>query len=108
LGARPVSLLALAHFVRPTKPLKPSHVHEILEKSLSLVGHRCDQKEIELTRFWPANVDTIRADANPLEQVFLNFFLTAIDAMKNGGELAVSPQIQTDESWVSSSKATVT
>jgi signal transduction histidine kinase len=45
---------------------------------------------------------------NPLEQVFLNFFLNAIDAMKNGGELAISPQIQTDESWVSSSKATVT
>ena len=91
----------LLRFARPTKPLlKPMHVHEILEKSLSLLSHRLYQKEIKLTRSWQANVDTIRADADQLEQVFLNFFLNAMDAMKNGGELAVSTQVQTDERWV--------
>ncbi|HEV2994327.1 MAG TPA: ATP-binding protein, partial [Chthoniobacterales bacterium] len=91
----------LLRFARPTKPLlKPLHVHEILEKSLSLLSHRLYQKEIKLTRSWQANVDTIRADADQLEQVFLNFFLNAMDAMKNGGELAVSTQVQTDERWV--------
>jgi PAS domain S-box-containing protein len=92
----------LLRFARPTKPLlRPMHVHEILEKSLSLVGHRMYQKEIKLTRSWGADVDTIRADADQLEQVFLNFFLNAMDAMKNGGELAISTQISTDEQWVS-------
>ncbi len=91
----------LLRFARPTKPLlKPMHVHEILEKSLSLLSHRLYQKEIKLTRSWQANVDTIRADADQLEQVFLNFFLNAMDAMKNGGELAVRTQVQTDERWV--------
>ncbi len=91
----------LLRFARPTKPLlRPMHVHEILEKSLSLVGHRMYQKEIKLTRSWGANVDTIRADADQLEQVFLNFFLNAMDAMKNGGELAVSTQISSEEQWV--------
>jgi signal transduction histidine kinase len=92
----------LLRFARPTKPLlRPMHVHEILEKSLSLVGHRMYQKEIKLTRSWGADVDIIRADADQLEQVFLNFFLNAMDAMKNGGELAVSTQISTEERWVS-------
>jgi signal transduction histidine kinase len=77
------------------------HVHEILEKSLLLVGHRLYQKDIKLTRFWEANVDTIRADADQLEQVFLNFFINAMDAMKNGGELNISTQIRTDEEWIS-------
>jgi len=36
-----------------------------------------------------------------LEQVFLNFFLNAMDAMKNGGELYISTEIRTDEEWVS-------
>ena len=91
----------LLRFARPTKPLlRPMHVHEILEKSLSLVGHRLYQKEIKLTRSWEANVDTIRADADQLEQVFLNFFLNAMDAMKNGGELAITTQISTDERWI--------
>ena len=80
----------LLRFARPAKPLlNPLHVHEALEKALLLVGHRLYQKEIKLTRSWEANVDTIRADANQLEQVFLNFFLNAMDAMKKGGELIV-------------------
>jgi nitrogen-specific signal transduction histidine kinase len=58
-------------------------------------------KDIKLTRSWQANVDTIRADADQLEQVFLNFFINAMDAMKNGGELSISTQIRTDEEWLS-------
>jgi signal transduction histidine kinase len=92
----------LLRFARPTKPhLKPMHVHEILEKSLLLVGHRLYQKDIKLIRSWEANVDTIRADADQLEQVFLNFFINAMDAMKSGGELSISTQIRTDEELIS-------
>ncbi|MFN2542880.1 MAG: ATP-binding protein [Chthoniobacterales bacterium] len=91
----------LLRFARPAKPiLKPMHVHEILEKSLLLIGHRLFQKDIKLTRAWEANVDTIRADADQLEQVFLNFFLNAMDAMQRGGELSVSTQIISGEEWV--------
>ncbi len=93
----------LLRFARPAKPhLKKMHAHEALEKSLMLVGHRLYQKEIKLTRSWEANVDTIRGDADQLEQVFLNFFLNAMDAMKNGGELVVNTQIQTQKRWASS------
>ena len=91
----------LLRFARPAKPvLKPMHVHEVLEKSLMLVGHRLYQKEIKLTRSWGAEVDTIRADADQLEQVFLNFFLNAMDAMEHGGELRVETQIKTAENWI--------
>jgi signal transduction histidine kinase len=91
----------LLRFARPAKPiLKPLHVHEVLEKSLLLIGHRLFQKDIKLTRSWEANVDTIRADADQLEQVFLNFFLNAMDAMQRGGELSVSTQILSGEEWV--------
>lgn len=92
----------LLRFARPAKPqLEPRHVHQILEKSLLLVGHRLYQKDIKLTRSWDADVDTIRADADQLEQVFLNFFLNAMDAMNNGGELHISTEIRTGEEFVS-------
>jgi PAS domain S-box-containing protein len=91
----------LLRFARPAKPLlKPMHVHTVLEKSLQLVGHRLYQKEIKLTRSWRADVDTIRADADQLEQVFLNFFLNAMDAMKRGGEMVVSTEICPANEWV--------
>ena len=90
----------LLRFARPAKPvLKPMHVHEVLEKALLLVGHRLFQKDIKLTRSWRADVDTIRADADQIEQVFLNFFINALDAMKTGGSLTVSTEIGTTETW---------
>lgn len=93
----------LLRFARPAKPLlKHMHVHEILEKSLMLIGHRLYQKEIKLSRSWNAEVDTIRADADQLEQVFLNFFLNAMDAMKRGGELNVTTEILSPEEWMAS------
>src|SRR5450432_4003885 len=90
----------LLRFARPAKPLlKPMHVHEVLEKALLLIGHRLYQKDIKLTRSWQAEVDTIRADADQIEQVFLNFFLNALDAMKSGGSLTVATEIGSPETW---------
>jgi signal transduction histidine kinase len=92
----------LLRFARPAKPiLKPLHAHEILEKALTLVGHRLYQKDIKLNRSWCADLDTIHGDADQLEQVFLNFFLNAMDAMKTHGELSVKTEIRSDEQWVS-------
>src|SRR6266536_1742480 len=91
----------LLRFARPAKPLlKPMHVHTVLEKSLQLVQHRMYQKEIKLTRTLEASLDTIRADSDQMEQVFLNFFLNAMDAMKRGGELTVETEIRTGDSLV--------
>ena len=90
----------LLRFARPAKPiLKPLHAHEILEKALTLVGHRLYQKDIKLQRYWQADVDTIRGDADQLEQVFLNFFLNAMDAMKTQGELTVKTEVRASEHW---------
>ncbi len=90
----------LLRFARPAKPLlRPMHVHEILEKGLLLVGHRLYQKEIKLNRSWQADFDTIRADSDQIEQVFLNFFINALDAMKPGGALTVATEIGTTEAW---------
>jgi len=77
------------------------HVHEVLEKTLLLIQHRLYQKEIKLTRAWDASLDTIRADADQLEQVFLNFFLNAMEAMKRGGELTVATEIHAGEALAS-------
>jgi nitrogen-specific signal transduction histidine kinase len=97
----------LLRFARPAKPvLRPMHVHDVLEKSLQLVGHRLYQKEIKLTRSWQADVDTIRADADQLEQVFLNFFLNAMDAMNHGGELSVVTEIRAASEWVAAISGT--
>ena len=92
----------LLRFARPAKPLlRPMRVHEVLDKTLLLIQHRLYQKEIKLTKLWEADIDTTRADADQLEQVFLNFFLNAMDAMKRGGELTVTTKIRSGDVLVS-------
>src|SRR5207237_1733069 len=62
----------LLRFARPAKPLlRPMHVHEVLEKTFQLVQHRLNQKEIKFNRTLEASLDTIRADSDQMEQVFL-------------------------------------
>jgi signal transduction histidine kinase len=51
-------------------------------------------------------VDTIRADADQLEQVFLNFFLNAMEAMKRGGELSVATKIRAGSDWMATLSGT--
>jgi PAS domain S-box-containing protein len=91
----------LLRFARPTKPLlRPMHAHETLEKTLLLVQHRLYQKEIKVVRAFDSPTDLIRADSDQLEQVFLNFFLNAMDAMKRGGELTVGTEISTGDALI--------
>lgn len=92
----------LLRFARPAKPLlQPMHVHEILEKTLLLLQHRLYQKEIKVIRAFESSTDLIRADSDQFEQVFLNFFLNAMDAMKRGGELTVETEIRSREPLIS-------
>lgn len=80
----------LLNFARPAPPvLKPVSLHGVLENSLHLVGPQLYQSGIELDRHLDAPRDLIDADAEQLNQTFINFFLNAIQAMKRPGTLTV-------------------
>jgi two-component system sensor histidine kinase HydH len=81
----------LLRFARPAKPsLQPTRLHEIIDNTLRLVQQQLKQKGINLRKEYNVPTDLIQGDSDLLVQAFLNFFMNAIDAMENGGELAVS------------------
>lgn len=83
----------LLHFSRPAKPkLEPSALHAILDASLGLMAQQIRQAGIEIDRRYEAEDDTIRADEHQLNQVFINLFLNALEAMKPGGRLTVATE----------------
>jgi signal transduction histidine kinase len=64
-------------------------VNRVVEETLSLVAHPMKTSQIQVVRQFGETLPAVRGSANKLQQVFLNLFLNARDAMPGGGMLEV-------------------
>jgi len=84
----------LLRFARPAKPsLIPVGLHSVVDNTLNLVKQQMRQHNISVIRQYRADPDRIYGDGDMLVQAILNFFLNAIDAMGDKGELIVRTEI---------------
>ncbi|MDP3297579.1 MAG: ATP-binding protein [Thermodesulfovibrionia bacterium] len=88
-------LKELLNFARPPKPqFTPTNINNIIDISLTFsisIPHLSpdDSKAIKVLRDFDNNLPMIMADQMQLQQIFLNLLLNAVDAMPNGGTLAI-------------------
>ena len=61
----------------------------MLEETLSLVAHPLKTSQIQVVKQLTTGIPAVRGSANKLQQVFLNLFLNARDAMPSGGMLEI-------------------
>jgi signal transduction histidine kinase len=66
--------------------------HDALDHSLRLVAHQINGKMISLKKNYAAESDVVRGDDAQLQQVFMNLFFNAIEAMGTNGTLTVSTE----------------
>ncbi len=64
-------------------------VNRVVEETLSLVAHPLRTSQIQVVKQLGETLPRVRGSANKLQQVFLNLFLNARDAMPGGGMLEV-------------------
>jgi two-component system NtrC family sensor kinase len=64
-------------------------VNRVVEETLSLVAHPLKTSQIQVVKQLGPTLPAVRGSANKLQQVFLNLFLNARDAMPGGGMLEV-------------------
>jgi signal transduction histidine kinase len=80
----------LLQFSAATKfELKEDDLNAVLERSLGLVNCELVASRITLVRELSASLPPCRFDRGKLEQVFINLFINAIQAMSQGGTLTV-------------------
>ena len=64
-------------------------VNKVVEDTLALVSHPLKASQIQVVKNLSQDLPAVRGSANKLQQVFLNLFLNARDAMPSGGILEV-------------------
>ncbi len=80
----------LLNFARPASAtLVPRSLHPVVDSALRLVSQQLSHHGIRLVKRLDAEHHWILADADLLNQAFINFFLNAVHAMPDGGTLAV-------------------
>ncbi len=89
----------LVDFSRATKlELKPEDVNSILEDSLLLVQYKFRLENIKVVKEIKEDLPKVSVDKRRMEQVFVNIFLNALQAMPDGGKLSLRTYLtQIDE-----------
>jgi two-component system NtrC family sensor kinase len=87
----------LLDFARtPTGEMLPQKINSVIESSLSLVKDQAMFHGIEIETRLAEDLPNVIGDKSRLEDVFLNLFINAADAMKDGGTLAITTMRGTD------------
>jgi len=78
---------------QPLEP-KPCSVHELLEEAVDVVGAQLIEQGVIVEKSFAADRDVADVDAEAVKAAFLNLFLNAAEAMRNGGALRISTRVE--------------
>jgi two-component system NtrC family sensor kinase len=91
----------LIEYARPrSTELCSTSIADAIEKTLQLVDNRLYKQKIAVEKKLEPDLPRIQADSQQLEQVLVNLYLNAIDAMPEGGKLIVEAKIAQSDGMV--------
>ncbi len=74
--------------------ITPHDLNAVVEKALSLVKHSLDKYHIRVVKGLTEGIPDVQICPNRIEQVFVNVFMNAIQAMGDGGKLSVRTYVK--------------
>ena len=84
----------LMEYARPrSTEFCSTSITDAIEKTLQLVANRLYKQKVTVEKKLEPDLPRIEADSQQLEQVLVNLYLNAIDAMPEGGKLIVEAKI---------------
>ena len=91
----------LLEFARPPViQKKRASLQSLIQHSLRMIERQASAKEIQVLSHLPSDVKEVDLDPDGINQVLLNLYLNAIEAMERGGRLTVSLYREERSPWV--------
>jgi two-component system NtrC family sensor kinase len=91
----------LLDFSRKTEPQKAmNNVNDTIDRALGLVENLAIFQDIEIVREYSPDIPELLLDAGQMEQVFVNMFVNASQAMEEGGRLIIRTNLDPDDSVI--------
>ena len=88
-------------FARPAEPrFEPVDLTDVLAQTVRLVDPTARKAKVAVEMDLPEGAAVVQADPDQLKQVFLNVMMNAVQAMPDGGRLAVSVTARGDAAGV--------
>ena len=80
--------------------IRENDIHDILDRTLSILRHRAGLDEIEIRTAYASELPFLSCDFKRLQQAFVNILWNAIEAMPEGGRLTVATSFDKDKDEV--------
>lgn len=91
----------LLEFARESIPEKKSaSFNQIIENTLNLVTHQPLFQDIDVRRHLAENLPEVELDVDQWQQVFLNMFINAGQAMPDSGSLVLTTEHLVEKNWI--------
>jgi len=82
-------------------PAKHLDVHDSLQSTLIILGHKLRNKQIQVEKRFEASPSTIHTRGSALSQVWTNLIDNAADASPSGGQIEIATWTEPDPGWLS-------
>ncbi len=90
----------LLEFSREHVPqMSACSLNQVLADTLALIENQFSSANMEIHTYFQEDLPPIFADANQLEQVFINIMINSLHAMEEGGDLTITTGLISDEAF---------
>jgi signal transduction histidine kinase/CheY-like chemotaxis protein len=91
----------LLEFYRPSRGRRSmANVNQVVENVLALMNKRLQHEHVVVETHLSPDLPPLRVVPDQLAQVFLNIVINAVEAMPDGGRLAIHTEESADGAWV--------
>jgi two-component system sensor histidine kinase HydH len=91
----------LLDFARPPVIQKnQASLQSLIQHSIKMIERQASAKQVQIRSHLPSEIKAVEVDQDGINQVLLNLYLNAVEAMEPGGTLSVSLSMDEGRPWV--------